>query len=275
VLVFKNAGLATPESVLYDDAADLYLVSNINGSPVEADGNGFIARLSPDGSMSALKWIEGGKNKVILNAPKGLAITGNRLYVADLDTVRIFDKKTGAPTGEVKIPGATFVNDLSASPDGRVFVSDTGMKGGAKGLLAKGFEPAGNDAVYAIDKDNKVQTVAKSKDLGGPNGVLAGPDKTWVVTFGTGELYSLDAKGSKGDTQKLPKGRLDGIVPLGTEVLISSWEGEEIFRGKPGGEFRAVIEGVKSPADIGYDTKRARLLVPVFQENEVRAYEVK
>jgi hypothetical protein len=36
-----------------------------------------------------------------------------------------------------------------------------------------------------------------------------------------------------------------------------------------------VIEDVKSPADISYDAKRGRVLVPLFQENEVRAYDLK
>jgi hypothetical protein len=32
---------------------------------------------------------------------------------------------------------------------------------------------------------------------------------------------------------------------------------------------------VKSRVDIGYDTKRGRVLVPLFIENEVRAYALK
>src|SRR5690349_6737440 len=57
-------GLATPESVFYDEARDRYLVSNINGKPGDADNNGFISELSPDGTVKTLKLIEGGKNKV-------------------------------------------------------------------------------------------------------------------------------------------------------------------------------------------------------------------
>jgi hypothetical protein len=271
VVSWKGVGLATPESVFYDDAADMYLVSNINGQPLDVDNNGFISRLTPDGKVETLKWIEGGKNKVTLNAPKGLAVVGDVLYVADIDAVRLFDKKTGAPQGEVKVPGATFLNDLATTPDGKVLVSDSGLKAGAKG-----FDPTGTDAVYAIDKAKKLTTISKSKDLGAPNGLYATADKTWVVTFGSGELYSLDAKGKKGDVQKLPKGALDGILPIaGGDVLISSWESNSVYRGKPGGDFAAVVTDVKSPADIGYDTKRGRVLVPLFMESEVHAFEIK
>ena len=271
VVTWKDVGLATPESVLYDEVNDLYLVSNINGKPLDADNNGFISKLSPDGKVETLKWIEAGKNKVTLNAPKGLAFLGETLYVADLDTVRMFDRKSGAPQGEVKVPGATFLNDLAATSDGRILVSDSGLK-----ATAKGFEPTGTDAVYQIDKAKKLTPIAKSKDLGGPNGLFPQGDKTWVVTFGSGELYALDAKGKKTEAQKLPKGSLDGIVVLqGGDFLISSWEGSAVYRGKPGGEFTAIVEDVSSPADIGYDGKRARVLVPLFEKGEVRAYDIR
>ncbi|MCL2726712.1 MAG: hypothetical protein FWD69_20015 [Polyangiaceae bacterium] len=269
VVTWKNVGISTPESVLYDDVADLYLVSNINGNPTDRDNNGFISRLTPEGTVETLKWIEGGKNKVTLNAPKGSAFFGDRLYVADIDTVRIFDRKTGAPAGDVKVPGATFLNDITATSSG-VIVSDSGKK-----ATAKGFENTGTDAIYHIDKNKKLTTVAKTTDLGAPNGVLRKGDKTWVVTF-SGELYSLDDKGKKADVQKLPKGSLDGIVALPNgDFLISSWDASAIYRGAPGSEFKTVIENVNSPADIGYDTKRNRVLVPIFTGNEVRAFEVR
>ena len=79
-----------------------------------------------------------------------------------------------------------------------------------------------------------------------------------------------DAKGKKAAPQKPPKGQLDGIVVLdGGELLISSWEGKAIYRGKPGGEWKAVVEGVESPADIGWDSKRKRALIPLFIGNSV------
>src|SRR3954464_1757912 len=70
-VVRYSEGISTPESVLYDEAADRYLVSNINGSPFDADNNGYISELSPDGKV-VRKLVQGGENKVKLNAPKGL-----------------------------------------------------------------------------------------------------------------------------------------------------------------------------------------------------------
>ena len=80
-----DVGLSTPESVLHDAGADVYLVSNINGSPLEKDGNGFISRLAPDGSVLALKWIDGEAQGITLNAPKGMAIQDGVLFVAAID----------------------------------------------------------------------------------------------------------------------------------------------------------------------------------------------
>lgn len=266
VATWKNVGFMTPESVLYDEAADLYLVSNVNGGPTDRDNNGFISRLTPEGTVETLKWIEGGKSKVTLNAPKGSAFLGDKLYVADIDTVRIFDRKTGAPAGEVKVPGATFLNDVTATDNG-VIVSDSGKK-----ASAKGFESTGTDAIYLVDKNKKLTTLAKSTDLAAPNGVLRQGRKTWVVTFG-GDLYSLDDQGKKADMQKLPKASLDGIVlaPNG-DLVISSWDASALYRGTPGSEFKVILENVKSPADIGFDTKRNRVLIPIFMGNEVRAF---
>jgi sugar lactone lactonase YvrE len=268
--VFHLAGFQTPESVLFDEAGDRYLVSNINGKPTDVDNNGYISEVSPDGKVIKEKWIAGGQNKVTLNAPKGTAIVGGVLYVADLDTVRTFDAKTGAHKSDIKIPGATFLNDVSAAPDGKVYVSDTGVKIGASG-----FEPTGTDAIWVIEK-GKAKEFAKGKDLERPNGVLAVDNKgLWVVTMGAADLFRLDDKGKKQDVTKLPKGMLDGVFKDGDDFYVSSWEASAVFKGKPGGTFELVIPNVKSPADIGLDKKRNRILVPLFMENAIEAYDLK
>src|SRR6185369_6853825 len=67
-------GIATPESVLYDEVNDRYLVSNINGKPDGVDNNGYISELSPDGKVLKEKFIAGGVGKTKLDAPKGSGI---------------------------------------------------------------------------------------------------------------------------------------------------------------------------------------------------------
>jgi hypothetical protein len=267
--VAKYTGLSTPESVLYDADADRYLVSNINGKPDAKDNNGFISVLSPDGTVTTLKWIEGGKDKVKLDGPKGMGIVKGVLYVADISTVRMFDLKTGAPKGEIAIPGSTFLNDIATGPDGKVYVSDTGVKAGASG-----FEPTGTDAVYVIDKGH-AKALAKGKELGGPNGLLVTDKGVIVLGMGSGEVYLLDDKGKMQNASKPPTGMLDGVVALGDTLLVTSWQGAAIYKGTLGGTYEEVLSDQKSPADIGYDTKRGRVLVPHFLEDTVEAYEIK
>ena len=269
VAAWTTPGFQTPESVLYDPDGDRYLVTNINGKPVDADNNGYISELSPDGKITKEKLIAGGANKVTLNAPKGAAISGGVLYVADIDTVRMFDLKTLASKGDVKIAGATFLNDVAAGPDSKVYVSDSGLKQGPKSL-----DPTGTDAVYVIEK-GKAKPLAKTKDLGQPNGVWVTPKGLFVNTFGTNEVFRLDDKGAKQDVTKAPKGGLDGLFIDGDTIWVSSWEGQAIYTGKIGGTLDTAFSGLKSPADFGVDTKRKRIVIPLFLENTVTAFDLK
>jgi sugar lactone lactonase YvrE len=253
-------GFATPECALYDAATDTYLVSNVNGSPVDLDDNGFISRVTPDGKISTLKWIDGASPQLTLNAPKGMAIGNGVLFVADIDVVRRFDASSGAPLGELAIPGATFLNDVAASGD-EIVVSDTGAKLGTKGL-----EPTGSDAIYRIRGD-ELTTLIKSAELGQPNGLWYEESGIWVVTFGSGELYRV-VDGQRKDVNKLPFGPLDGLVRVADgELLLSSWGKNSVFKGKENRELTTELEAVETPADLGYDTKRNRLLVPLFQRD--------
>jgi sugar lactone lactonase YvrE len=214
--------------------------------------------------------IAGGVKGVTLNAPKGLALVKGTLYVADIDTVRMFDRKTGAAKGEVKVPGATFVNDLASSDDGKVYLTDSGLN-------AK-FEGTGTDGLYVIEPGKKptLKTLLKDKKLNKPNGVLVTKDAIYVVTFGAPDLMKFDLKGKQvGEATKLPKGSLDGIIAIGDEFIVSSWEGSALYRGKFGGEFKEIANELKAPADIGFDSKRSRVLVPRFQDNFVEAWDVK
>lgn len=258
-------GISTPESVLYDEVADRYLVSNINGKPTDADNNGYISELSPDGKVVKEKFIAGGVNKVKLDAPKGSGISGGVFYVTDITVVRKFDAKTGAPKGEIAIAGAKFLNDLAVAKDGRIFVSDSGVNGS--------LEPVGGDAVYVIDK-GKVKPLATGKELGGPNGLLAVDNGVLVNTLSGNELYRLDGEGARQDVTQLPQGMLDGLVAVGDSLLLTSWQGSAVFRGKLGQKFEVALSGLNGAADIGYDTKRKRVLVPRFLDNAVEAYDL-
>ncbi|MEX2282644.1 MAG: SMP-30/gluconolactonase/LRE family protein [Gemmatimonadota bacterium] len=256
------AGFSTPESVLYDEVGDVYLVSNINGAPIDKDDNGFISRVSPDGTVQTLKWIDGAADNVTLNAPKGLAIVGDTLFVADIDSVRAFNRNDGSSLAARGIPGVKFLNDLATGMDGKLYVSDTGVNGD--------FSPAGTDAVYRFDAGRAV-AVSKTTGLHGPNGLAIAPEGVLIVPFGAAVVHRVKADGGAVENVvTLPTGGLDGLVRLlDGSLLVSSWEGKAVYKVDPQGQVTTVLENMESPADIGYDTKRGRLLIPVFNQNRV------
>jgi len=267
-IVVRDAGLQMPKSVLWDAAQDVYFVSNINGDSATPNKNGFLSKIGPDGKVIALKFVDGSKKGSELNAPKGLAIIGDILYVADLDVVRKFDRKSGKAKGAIKVANSVFLNDLSASPDGKtLYVSDSAVT-----FKAGGFAGTGDDAIYAIDvKKGSAAALISDQALHWPSGLLADGDGVWVVTLSANQLFHVNHLGGTGPATKLPKGGLDGIVRLGDgSFLISSWEASAIYRGLPGGEFKEVISGIPSPADIGLDSKRNALLIPIFQKSAVQ-----
>jgi hypothetical protein len=260
-----KAGFRTPESVLYDASRDLYLVSSINGGPSEEDDNGFISMLSPSGEVKALHWIQAQKNGVTLHAPKGMAIHGGTLHVSDIRCVRRFELSTGAPRGETCIDGATFLNDVAAGPDGTIYVSDTGIRIGAGGV-----EQTGTDALYRIAPGGQVQAVARGTDLANPNGVAWTTDGVLLVPFGGRQVWRFDAKGQRTVVATLPAGQLDGLIRADDGTLvISSWEAQALFRVTPAGAIDTLATGLASPADLGWDPKRRRVLVPLFTEDRV------
>src|SRR5215218_2426529 len=155
-------GLQAPEAARWDFDQNVWFVANINGDPFGKDNNGFIARLTADGKLDSLKFIAGGRGGVTLNAPKGMAIVGDTIWVADIDAVRGFNKRTGAAAGSIRVPGAKFLNDITAGPDGTLYITDSGF--GPK------FSHPGPDRIYQI-KNKKTTVAFESKDLAGPNGI--------------------------------------------------------------------------------------------------------
>lgn len=266
VSVPSTAGLQQPESVLHDSVADVYLVSNLDGPPLERDNNGFISRVSPDGRMLQPRWIAGGQNGVTLHAPKGSGIRGDTLYVADIDVVRRFHRTTGAPLGEIAIPGATFLNDIAVGADGSVYVTDTGLRMGAGRLQA-----SGTDAVHRIMPDGQLRTVARGAELGSPNGMVVDADGAVTVAgMSSGEVYRIAANGSRTQLRAPRRGQMDGVARTRSgALLVSDWKRSAAYQIRADADPVIAIRNLPSPADIGYDARRNRLLVPLMTMNRL------
>lgn len=274
-VLLQEVGFASPQAALYDPEADVYLVSNTNGAATDADGNGFISRVSPEGALLALKWIDGA-NGAGLDAPKGMALSGDKLYVADINIVRSFDRKSGEPVGKVAILGARYLEGLAVGADGTLYASDSGL-GKVKGK-GDGLQPTGADAIYAIDSRGVSRVVAKSTELGQPTGLLAEAAGLWVTTL-SGEVYRLAVDGQRAPGVHLPGAGLHGLVEteLG-RLVIACAETSIVYIGKrpadagadgvaPPSSFTPLISDLPAPGQITYDRKRRQLVVPQVESN--------
>jgi sugar lactone lactonase YvrE len=254
----EGVGFATPESVLHDAVADVYLVSNIDGEPTAVDDNGFVSRVAPDGRVLELRWIDGRREDVRLDAPKGVAIDGDVLYVADITALRKFDRRTGAPIASVEFDGATFLNDVSVGPDGTVWVTDSG------------FGTDGGGAIFRVGPSFTPHRVAAGPELGQPNGIAHGERDLFFVSWQKGEFALLGLDGAVLSRMSLPHAKLDGVVRTRDgEWLVSGWDGKCVYRIDPRGTAELRMTGLEAPADLGYDAVRHRLLIPLFTSDRV------
>ncbi len=259
--------LQTPESVLYDATRQVLYVSCINGQPDAKDGNGFISRLSPAGRLIDLRWAAG------LNAPKGMAVSANRLFVADIDALVEIDIERGQIVQRYPAAGARFLNDVAVDGAGQVYVSDS--------------SPA-NSAVYRLDGPN-LSLWVQGEALVEPNGLLA---ETAGLIVGTGDGRLLRVAYSTGRIEPLVDlsgtiERIDGIVALGGKnYLVSDWTGNVVWVnerqpalgvGKEAERWQverilSTADRKMNAADIGFNPDQELLLVPTFMDNRVVAY---
>ena len=267
-------GLQGPESVRYDALQDAFFVSNIAGYGSAKDNNGYITRVSAADPTSAVVLVQGGANGITLHAPKGLAITGDTLWVADIDVLRAFDRNTGASLGSIDFTphGAVMLNDIALAPDGTLRITDTGIL-----MIPEGVKHVGPDRIFKVGPGRAVSVVASGADLRQPNGITWDPSgKRWVVvSFDpfVGEIATIAEGDSARRVVRRGKGRLDGVevLPDGS-ILFTSWIDSSLHVIDAGGTERTVVRKVPEPADIGIDTRRNRVAIPLATLGQVQLW---
>jgi sugar lactone lactonase YvrE len=269
----ETGGMKVPESVRYDAELDVYYVSNINGNPSQKDGNGFIARVRADSTSVMTMLVEGGKNGATLNAPKGMALRGDTLFVADIDALRMFNRRTGASLGSVSLTAqkATFLNDVAVGPDG-IYITDTGIVFDAKGAMS---HPGVNHIFKVVGKT--VTLVASGDSLANPNGIAwdAANGRWLLAPFGGTNIQTLSPGHLELGTLTTGPGGYDGIEVLANgNVLVSSWQDSTVWIAHGGTHMMPLIKHVSAPADIGVDTKRNVVAVPRFNDAKVEYFRI-
>ena len=164
-------GLKTPESVLYDVNSGIIYVSNVDGNPSAKDSTGFIATLSVDGKILKAGWVTG------IDAPKGMGILNNHLFVSNIDEVVEIDISTATILNRYPIKDSKFLNDIATDPKtGKIFITDSGtgqvyvLQNGQVSLWLQGpmFKGANglflNDSLLYIGTDIGIFQAVKGSD---------------------------------------------------------------------------------------------------------------
>ena len=271
--VANVTGLQGPESVRYDAEQDAFLVSNMAGHGSSKDGNGYIARIDAAPPHAAAVLVRGGVNGAVLHAPKGMAIHGDTLWVADIDALRGFERRTGAPLATLDFAphGAVLLNDVALAPDGTLRVTDTGIL-----MTPKGVVHTGPDRIFKVGAGAAVSEIASGPSLRRPNGITwDSAGSRWIVaSFDpfVGELAAMPLDGGPRQLLHRGPGKLDGVevLPDGA-IAYTSWADSSVHVLRRGKDERLVRE-VMEAADIGVDTRRRVLAIPLSSLGRVQLW---
>ncbi len=265
VKIWEVGGLDGPESALPDESAGVIYLSNLGGGPTEKDGNGFISKISLDGKIVALKWATG------LDAPKGLARAGDRLYAADIDRLVEIALADGKVTASHAAKGAVFLNDVAADAEGRVYVSDIGT-----------------NVIWRL-ADGRFEPWLESEKLNFPNGLLVQGDRLIVASWGVMADEKAGKPGAPGNLVEVsladksvrplgsgkPVGNLDGIVPFGpSSYLVTDWVAGALYLIEASGDAELIQDFNQGSADLAYLSASKTALIPLMMDNKLAAYRI-
>lgn len=261
--LWEVSEVKNPESALADLTSGVIFVANVNGGMTDKDSNGFISTVSLDGRLIKGDWVTG------LDAPKGLATIKDKLYVADIDQLVEIDIKEGKVLNKFPAKDAKFLNDVAASSEGHVYVSDTGT-----------------DTIWRL-ADGKFEPWLQSEQLTGPNGLLVQGDQLIVASFGKVgangpegpsnlKAVSLADKTVKplGDGSAI--GNLDGLEALdATHFLVTDFMGGKLLRvDADTGKAETLLTLTQGAADIAYIAASRVVIIPNMTDSKLTAYKL-
>lgn len=259
---WRLSGFETPESALYDAANDRIIVSNIAVFGPDAGMDGYLSLVSTDGKLLEQKWVGG------LMDPKGMAIVGNSLYVADAMGLHEINLTDGSLVQTITLEGAMFPNDVTAAEDGTLYVSD--MFG---------------EAIYRVS-DGVAEKWLTDDALTLPNGLLVDGERLIVGSMGAnmnmatfsaetpGGIILVDiASGAVTPVENASGlGGLDGVARIGDMILVNDNPTGTIYAWGEG-SFPADDAIVISPGTADMSAYGTTLLVPMLGDGELISLE--
>lgn len=261
-ILWEIADFDAPKSVLYDARTDSYFVSSVNGDPTARDGNGYISRIGADGSLIRKYWFRG------LNAPKGMAIYGDYLFVADIDQLVVINKLTAKLLARHPALSSQYLTDVAADALGRIYVSD--MIGNAIYRLQNGIF------------DKWVESAA----LKGPNALKVVKGELWVGGWGRtvqgfetnepGYIMTIDLETKAIDKmgQGNPIGHIDGLEPIGGgRFLVTDWIAGGLLLVDRYGRSQVLMALPQGSGDMGFNPLLQQVVIPLMGDGKVVAYQ--
>ncbi|QKJ22926.1 YncE family protein [Poseidonibacter lekithochrous] len=246
------SGFSSPESVII--TKENVYVSNV-GVKLEAttkDKDGFISKLSKDGKILELQFLQG------LNAPKGMGITNNILYIADIDEIKGFDLGSKKQVFSLVFKNTMFLNDITIKDKNTLFVSST-------------------DTNSIFEVDLKAGIYKKLIDFSAANGLHYEKGFLYAVELGSsaktmldgkGKLYKINLKNHKKTLLSSYEGVLDGVQKVGNKIYVSDWINFKnsgivrVYDLKTKKESVLGIMSLHGAADFMIDEKSNKLYIP-------------
>jgi alpha-acetolactate decarboxylase len=255
-------GFSMPESITSN--GERFFISNQGQDVFSKDGDGFISEVSSDRKLTNLKVFP---KQGVLNAPKGMAIAGNVLYVADLDRIVGFDIESGKTVFELAIPEAKVLNDICRLDIGHIAVTET-----VSGNIYKvNIKTKSSEIIGNVPTANGIAYNEKSDQL-----IICTNGKS----YGDGSVYVKSGNEGFQELPNLAKGFFDGVEFVDDDhLLISDWVTFPVKGfGKlwlydlknQSAEFQFTEE---SAADIFYDHKTSEIWIPQMFQNKVVVYD--
>ncbi len=243
----KQSSFNKPESIAYNEVTESLLISNV--------GNGRILSMNKQGKLST--FAKG------LKAPRGIKTLDSLLWVADNTQLKAYNLKSRKLVNTVAIEGAKMLNDIESDHLGRLYLTDT--------LANKIFihDPA----------SGKTESIS-SELLTSPNGIVydAPRRQMFIVSLRQASpilAFNVESKEISVFRETLYD-NLDGIAidELG-RIYFSSWEGKCIYM-IPQEQNRFLLwqEELQSPADIFFHTATNEIIVPLFEKNQIKRFEL-
>ncbi len=241
-----------PESVCWDFDREILYVSNIVGNPGEKDGEGFISRVSIEGEIRKLKWVTG------LNAPKGMAVFGGRIYVSDIDELAVIDIRMDKVVERYKAEGAVFLNDVAADGKGNIYISDSSKE---------------NSVIYRFS-GGELEVWLRHKDIQSPNGLCVDGNRLVVGNSGDATLKAVDLRDRTVTTAVNVGSSADGVkIDSKGNYIVTDWRGRTMLIEPDGGIYILLdtrSDGINA-ADIELVDEYDMVVIPTFSDNRVVA----